>query len=344
MQILRKIPGLVYLPRLLKRLLRRLPGLVFLYHSCRLVYLLRRTNNFRYVYPASPPGSYYSPLPDYKEILTRSQELFGQDSVEVPGVNLREEAQLDLLDDFSSYHNDLTFPRLPTEGRRYYLENHMFSYADAISLYGVMRKYRPRRVVEVGSGFSSAAMLDVSDLFLRAEVNFTFIEPFPERLLGLLRREDMAKYTVLQNQVQDIPLEIFQALSANDILFIDSSHVVKTGSDVGHILFQILPELKAGVIVHFHDIYWPFEYPREWILRGVAWNEAYFVRSFLLNNDAFEIMYFNSFMAKRHADILRRRMPLGLKVSQQAAEGSGPSSLWLKKVVKSEGDLNVAYR
>jgi hypothetical protein len=139
---------------------------VFLYHSCRLIHLLRRTNNFRYVYPASPPGSYHSPLPDYKEVLARSQELFDQDSVDIPGVNLREEAQLELLDDFSSYYSDLTFPRLPTEGRRYYSENNMFPYADAISLYGVMCKYRPRRVAEIGSGFSSAAMLDVNDLFL----------------------------------------------------------------------------------------------------------------------------------------------------------------------------------
>ena len=179
-------------------------------------------------------------------------------------------------------------------------------------------------------------MLDVNDLFLDGKVHFTFVEPHPKggkRLLRLLTQDDKSKHTILRKQAQDVPLEVFQTLSANDILFIDSSHVGKVGSDVTHTLFRVLPELKPGVIVHFHDIYWPFEYPQEWILEaGIAWNEAYFLRAFLQYNEAFDIMYFNSFLAQRHADTLRRKMPLSLKVSQLTLKGGGPSSLWLKKV------------
>jgi hypothetical protein len=103
---------------------------------------------------------------------------------------------------------------------------------------------------------------------------------------------------------------------------------------VGCRTLNILPELKPEVIIHFHDVFWPFEYPREWILLGRAWNESYFLRSLLQFNDAFEIVYFSSFMAKFHADILREDMPWGLKPHPKLhAPFIGPSSLWLKKVV-----------
>ena len=187
-----------------------------------------------------------------------------------------------------------------------------------------MRYCKPRRIIEVGSGFSSAAMLDVNNLFLDDTVEFTFIEPHSDRLFNLLSREDKTKHTILKRQVQDAPTEVFRTLSADDILFIDSSHVVKIGSDVAHIMFNILPELQPGVLIHFDDIFWPFEYPEEWLLEGRAWNEAYFLRSFLQFNSAFEIMYFPSYIAEHHAEVLLEKMPLCL-------EGGREGSLWLKK-------------
>ncbi len=306
------------------------------HRSFELIYLLLKTGNFRFV-DYYTPGDYSSPLPDYKEILARSQVLFEQDTAGCPGIDLREEAQLKLLERFSYYYGDVPFPTHPQETTRYYYENDWFGYADAITLYSVLRHYKPQRIIEIGSGYSSAAMLDVNDLFLENKVHFTFIEPDPERLYNLLRREDKNKHTILQNQVQDVPLEVFRALTANDILFVDSSHVVKVGSDVAHILFDILPELNAGVIIHFHDIFWPFEYPREWMLLGIAYNEAYFLRSFLQYNDAFEIMFFSSFIAKRHADVLREKMPLFPRevhvTLNEVPIMVRPSSLWLKKVI-----------
>jgi hypothetical protein len=304
--------------------LRRISGLAYLYRVLKFNYLLHKTGNFRFVFPHTP-GHYYSPLPDYKEVLSKSQVLFDTNLTDCRGIDLKEDAQLELIDVFSNYYEDFPFPARPGENARYYYQNAWFGGADAVTLYSILRHYRPSRVVEIGSGFSSAVMLDVNDIFLDKKIDFTFIEPYPERLFGLFKYEDTSKYVVLQERVQDVPLEIFQALSANDVLFVDSSHVVKIGSDVAHIIFNVLPELAQGVIVHFHDIYWPFEYPKEWLLGtedSRAWNEAYFMRSFLQFNDAIEIMYFNSFVAEHHADVLREKMPLGL---------DRPSSLWLKK-------------
>ena len=134
-----------------------------------------------------------------------------------------------------------------------------------------------------------------------------------------------------------MPLDVFRTLSENDILFVDTSHIVKIGGEVGYILFNILPELRPGVIIQFHDIYWPFENPEEWVLEhGWTWNEVYLLRAFLQFNNAFEIMYFNSFIATRHSDVLEENMP---RLLELAATGGDPLAL-----VTSEGSQrNVAY-
>jgi len=304
----------------------KVPGLRHIYGALRLYYyMFPKTGSGPLVYQ-TPPGHFYSPIPDRKDVLARAQVLFDRDTDECPGIDLRKEAQFQLLDSFSHYYNDLPFSATSRETTRYYYPNLLFSLADAIPLYSVLRHFQPHSVIEIGSGFSSAAMLDINDLFLQKQVHFTFVEPYPERLLKLLTREDKNTHAILDLKVQEVPLEVFHTLSANDILFVDSSHVVKTGSDVAYILFDILPELRPGVIIHFHDIFWPFQYPERWILEeGWMWNEAYFLRSFLQYNTTFKIIYFNSFIEERHPGILREKMPLCLE--------SPGSSLWLQKAV-----------
>ena len=123
--------------------------------------------------------------------------------------------------------------------------------------------------------------------------------------------------------VQDVSPEHFQSLEANDVLFIDSSHVMKVGSDVVYLLSDVLPSLKRGVVVHFHDIFWPFEYPESWLLDGRAWNEAYGLKAFLQFNSSFEIVFFNSYLSVHHRNILERHLPLFLR--------NPGGSLWLRK-------------
>jgi hypothetical protein len=107
---------------------------------------------------------------------------------------------------------------------------------------------------------------------------------------------------------------MFEALEAGDILFIDSSHVSKLGSDVHYLMFEVLPALRPGVWVHIHDIFHPFEYPIQWYDEGRAWNEAYVVRAFLQYNKAWQIEHFSSFMIARHEEWYRKHMPLVLRL------------------------------
>jgi predicted O-methyltransferase YrrM len=309
-----------------KSLIKKIPGTQLIYHNLiyRSFLKLFYGRNYRFLY-FEPPGHFYSPIPDIKEVLARWGSLFKRESKDCPGIDLSERNQLELLENLSMFYNDLPFPEAPSNSTRYYYQNQNFRYGDVIILYSFLRHYKPRKVIEVGSGFSSAAMLDTNSFFLKERVHFTFIEPYPDLLFSLLSEEDIRKHIVIQRPLQDVPLELFKNLSEGDVLFIDSSHVVKAGSDVAYIFFYILPELNPGVIIHLHDILWPFEYPKKWLLGGRAWNEAYFLRAFLQFNTTFEIMYFNSFMVEFHGDIIQEKMPLCLKDSGY--------SIWIRKLI-----------
>jgi hypothetical protein len=155
-------------------------------------------------------------------------------------------------------------------------------------------------------------------------VEVVFVEPYTELLRGLLRPGDESRVTIHETAVQDVALEVFESLGAGDVLFVDSTHVVKAGSDVNHLYFEIFPRLAPGVWVHVHDIFFPFEYPQEWILEGRAWHEAYLLRAMLTGNDAFEIRWFQSLMWARHRQLLEGRLP---------AMGKNPGgNIWLQKV------------
>ncbi len=196
----------------------------------------------------------------------------------------------------------------------------------------MLRHFKPKTIVEIGSGFSSAEMLDINDHFLGGQTSFHFIEPYPDRLYSLLSPDDRARCTIHEKPVQFIDPKVFTQLRENDILFIDSSHVAKKQSDVNHLLFEVLPLLQKGVIVHIHDIFWPFDYPDRWIEGGRAWNEAYFFRAFLQYNPTFEVLFFNSFLLSRHRDLLAKHLPSAVKDSS-FPDTFGNSSLWLKKAV-----------
>lgn len=272
---------------------------------------------------STPPGHFYSPIPDLGFIRKQSKKLFARDKTSCPGIELAERRQIDLVKKFSSYYSQMPFSEVKQEGYRYYFHNHFFCHGSSIILYSLMRHFQPKKIVEVGSGFSSAAMLDVNEHFFDGNIHFTFIEPYPERLYSLMTGEDREKCTIIADAAQHVPQNVFAELGSGDILFIDSSHVVKIGSDVLFLFSEILPILQNGVIVHIHDIYWPFEYPQEWVTGGRAWNEAYLVRAFLQFNAAFEILLFNSFLAIHHKDHMKENLPRFL-------QDSG-SSLWIRR-------------
>lgn len=269
------------------------------------------------------PGHFYSPIPDMKFIEQNQARLFDRSTQSIAGIENHLEDQVALIQKLADYCDELPFPDEETTGFRYYFQNDYFSYGDAIALFGVLRHFRPQRIIEVGSGFSSALMLDVNDLFFQNKMALAFIEPYPKRLFSLLNEEDKKRNEIITDIVQNVPLERFEALQPNDILFIDSSHVAKIGSDVVHLVTNVLPRLNDGVIVHFHDVFWPFEYPEKWIREGTAWNENYMLKAFLQFNERFKIIFFNNYLAIHHNNLLAKSIPSFMK-------NSG-GSLWIQK-------------
>ena len=229
----------------------------------------------------------------------------------LPGIDLREPEQLRLLDELLPFYSDLDLENSASPGR-FDLANTWFTYADAVFLALMMRRFRPRRVIEVGSGFSTALMLDINERFLGNTVDISTIDPDPSRLSELLVGEDMESL-LIDSVVQDVPLARFDSLRANDILCIDSSHVVKAGSDVQFLLDDVLPRLAGGVLIHFHDVFYPFEYPEYWLRDGVAMNEAYAVRTLLNSSSRYRIRLFTDFLLTFHHERLAATMPLTVR-------------------------------
>jgi predicted O-methyltransferase YrrM len=315
----------------LERLLTAVPGGGRVYYSARWARRLAavwRSPNRQFL--AFAPGHYGSPLPDAGELARDGPRLFAPAGPDLPGIDLNPAGQLALADDLAAFLPDQPFPDKPAPGTRYHYDNEFYPYPDGVVLYAMLRRFAPRRVIEVGSGFSSAVMLDTSDRFLGGGTRFTFVEPYPDRLLGLLTPADRERTTILRQRVQDVPVSAFDELAAGDLLFIDSSHVGKIGSDVNHLFLDVLPRLKPGVLVHVHDIFWPFEYPKEWVAKGYAWNEAYLLRALLQFSGGFEVLLFPSYLEAHHAARWAERLPLAQKRPTHAPTLGG-ATIWLRR-------------
>jgi hypothetical protein len=269
---------------------------------------------------AFPPGHYYSPLPDLRDIRNNT----GKTGIrkELGGIPQNLDDQLSLLADLGKHTNNAHYYNQNGESR-YSHPNGYYPFGDALLLHGILKKYRPARIIEIGSGFSTAAMLDANQQYFAHQIKLTVVDPFPERLLKLCSREDLDRIEVIKMPVQHVDPSLFQALSANDLLFIDSSHVSKFNSDLNFILFEVLPILSKGVIIHFHDIYWPFEYPLELYVKGIAWNEAYLLRAFLQFNGSFSILLFPQFLMMNAYEQVKQQFPSLLE--------HGSVSLWVQK-------------
>jgi len=188
----------------------------------------------------------------------------------------------------------------------------------------MIRHAHPKRIIEVGSGYSSCVTLDTNEIYFNNAIKCTFVDPFPDLLLSVLKQGDTARIEIIRRKLQDVEIDVFRSLSAGDILFIDGSHVSKVGSDVNYALFEILPSLNPGVYIHFHDVFYPFEYPLDWLYEGRAWNENYLLRAFLQYNAHFQIAFWTPYMFQFHRQAMIEKMPLG--------ERNSGGSLWLRKL------------
>lgn len=253
-----------------------------------------------------PLGHYYSLYPDMDSGSGRFEkkylELCRLDQ-EIQDIDFNTETQLAYLEKMKGL-----MPSIPvwTDGSeyanskyRYQTNATAFCVPDATCLHLMLRLLKPARLIEVGSGWSSAVTLDTNEFYLNNEMDISFIEPYPDTLNKILKEEDI--YEIKNCGLEEVDLSYFEQLEKGDILFIDSTHVSKIGSDVNYLLFQILPRLKKGVYIHFHDIFYPFEYPYEWIKKeGWIWNELYMLRAFLMNNKNYKIIFFVDYLCKKY--------------------------------------------
>jgi predicted O-methyltransferase YrrM len=235
------------------------------------------------------------------------------------GVRWNLDAQLGLARELDAYRPELAdVPRLPRPGRTEFAwENWTFGGSDALVYYGLIRSLEPRRVVEVGSGWSSLLLARALERNER-DCRVTLVEP------GQARVDLPAAgpgWEVRESLLQHVDLAVFEELEAGDVCFFDGSHCVRTGGDVNWFVFEVLPRLAPGVHIHIHDILWPEDYVDRWIFEeGLSWNEQYLVQAFLMHNDAYEVLIANHMLfTERRAEIDR-------------LHGEDGTSLWLRKV------------
>ncbi len=269
------------------------------------------------------PGHYYSPVVDPSTIAEYVEKQYLQEPGDIKGIHFDENAMVRFWKENAEFIKNTPFSEHDDGKNRYYYDNDQYPYGDAMMLRAMIAHFKPKNVIEVGSGFSSACMLDAVDHIGLSDFALTCIDPDADRLRGRLREEDHSRVDIIEGLVQDVPVSTFSKLTENDILFIDSTHVLKTASDVHYELFSILPSLNKGVLIHFHDIHYPFEYPRQWLFENNrSWNEIYALRALLMYNSAFEVVFWNGLFAHRQPELVHETNPLFLK--------NPGGSIWLR--------------
>ena len=260
---------------------------------------------------------YYSPIPTLAEI----DETLWERHSDLVGLDLNVAGQLQLLEkSLRTFAAECTAfatsPSLPTD---FYFGNQLFDGTDATVLYCMVRYLRPRTILEVGSGFSTRLM--AAALLRNDAGQLVSVDPYPEETVA---RGFFGLSSVIREKVENLDMEAFSALKAGDILFIDSSHVARIGGDVTFLFLEVVPRLKPGVVVHVHDVFFPDEYPREWIMEHhYFWNEQYLVQAFLAFNDSYEVLIANNYLGVHHHELLRETFPM--------APWWGGGSLWIRR-------------
>ncbi len=252
------------------------------------------------------PIHYYEPLPDFRTITT--EQIHRRRAY--AGIDFHWEKQLRLLGELARYRDEL-------DDLSFDFGNDFFNGFDAAVYYSLIRHLQPRRIIEIGGGYSTQI---AAKAFARNDKGrLTCVEPYPDsRLINANLNVE-----VIQKRVEEIDVDFFACLEADDILFIDSSHAVKFGSDVCYEFLDLLPQLRSGVWIHVHDIFFPHDYPAEWLLeRRLALNEQYLLEAFLAFNNSFTPQLANYWLCLDHADAAARLW----------SNDTRASSFWMKRV------------
>ena len=269
---------------------------------------------------------FYSPVPDVESL----PEDFWSRRSAMGGIRIDPEMQLRFLqEELAPFVAEFSPPRSPTGAPGFYLDNGTYGPIDAEVLYALIRMHNPSRVIEVGSGFSSLVIGQAlaANQSAGKQADYEIIDPFPasasHEMGGVEALGRLARLT--ERDVTEIPIDVYKELESGDILFIDGTHTVKTGSDVNRMVLDILPELSPGVLVHFHDIFLPYEYPREWIEgEEYYWAEQYLLQAFLEFNTAFEVTFAAQLLARDFGERVAMTIP-------SATPDASPAAFWLRR-------------
>ena len=291
------------------------------------------------------PNHSYWPIPDLEELEKREWPIF----TAPPRCDLRLERQLELAREFAEqYGAECRFDSCPVENSYHYGNGH-FGSCDAEVTYCMVRHWKPQHIIEIGSGYSSRIMvaaLQANQEKDGAVGRLISVDPHPEHV-GRDVLGDLV--TLITKPVQHVEAGLCALLQAGDILFIDSSHVVGVGSDVTRVYLQILPSLPPGVLVHVHDIFFPYDYPRNAVLRNMWFrSEQYLLQAFLSFNTEFEVIWSASAIQCEHPDLLELYFPHWKHSYREIPEARRrfiptrdhdhiwPSSFWIRRVKDHE--------
>jgi hypothetical protein len=250
------------------------------------------------------PRHFYSPVPVVEELRS---DLWDRPS-DLPGVDLKVADAVALLGVLGPYLAEFAVP-FDRDGPGFWLNNRNYGDVDAPILYAMVRHFKPRRVIELGSGASSHV------IGMGRQVNATedrplahsVFDPFPFQATPMGALDGIDVHVA---RTEDLGWDTFAELQANDILFVDTTHTVKTGGDVVHLFQEIFPRLQSGVLVHVHDIFLPYQYPKTWVIeQRRAWAEQYLLAAFLAFNIAFEVLFPAYAVSREQPDALRGAIP-----------------------------------
>jgi methyltransferase family protein len=288
------------------------------------------------------PNHYYWPVPDFRELESRKWP----NEKEPVGLDLCFGRQLDFLQTVvPKYQGEWKSESAPFFSAGYSYNNGFFETVDAEIAYCLVRHHKPRRIVEVGGGYSSRVMAAALEVNLKRDGvrgELVTIDPHPDRFPKQALSD---RVHLITQTVQSVDLDVFLSLQRGDFLFLDSSHVVGIGSDVVREYLEIVPRVAGGVLIHAHDIFIPADYPREAVLHNLAfWSEQYLLQALLMFNPQFEVLWGSSGMQSHATTALEnafphwqrsyRNMPLEKRRFLPTRDGDHvwPSSFWMRKL------------
>jgi hypothetical protein len=265
---------------------------------------------------------YYDPLINLKHLgkpLSQSRQ--------IAGIDFPVDKYMTFFESLSGMTEMLDTPVSAVEGEhQYHFSSTTFGPLDATVLYGIIRRYRPRRIVEIGCGMSTLAALKATQRNAREDSTYSCqhvcIEPYEQPWLETL------PVTLLRKKLEEVDSAMVEELQAGDILFIDSSHVIRPQGDVLVGLFDWVGRIKPGVLVHVHDILSPRDYPEDWIFsHRFLWNEQYLLEGFLAFNETYKILLPLNHLFCEKPDALLKACP-----AQADENRTNPTSFWLTRM------------